>query len=355
MEHRSCDSRRKTLGRRGAGYHAGKSNWRKRKKDFGSGAGSRALIGGGAPALRAVARPVPAARRQGAGLALTVGGAGGYASGVSGGLVGKTGCMCQSPCARHVSEGGMNMNRGFSNSGWKVAAVLIVFAVLTIWLANQIARKTAIANVETVFAGAVVGDSQRLESARDAARNGQVDRAVHEYLTAIDEDPSTAAVAIPEMVGALLTAARQCADGNDHVSESRHINVCYQTLARLIQDDSRNRRLSRQAREKLFAETARVRSWGHDRARAHILEADRLRRAAKGFWNDDEDMQAQSLHMVNLAWSYYPHFTTEQWMVSKMYEIWADMKDELSGWQYRQVMERDRLLLGRVIEAPGRQ
>ena len=51
---------------------------------------------------------------------------------------------------------------------------------------------------------------------------------------------------------------------------------------------------------------------------------------------------------MNLAWSYYPAFSDEH-VVNRMYEIWADMKGELPTWQYNQVMERDRLHLGRVV------
>ena len=58
----------------------------------------------------------------------------------------------------------------------------------------------------------------------------------------------------------------------------------------------------------------------------------------------------ESLHSVNLAWSYCPTGTNEG-MVRKVYDIWADMKGELATWSYNQVMERDRLQLGRVAGA----
>lgn len=204
------------------------------------------------------------------------------------------------------------------------------------------------ASSESLFADVMQPESARLKSAREAVKRDDREMAIHDYLASIQEDASTAELAIVEMVKVFLSEAEVHGAGGRFVDESAQINSCYQALIQLTQADAATRALPEPARVALFNEIAHVRSVGRERAKAHIIVADQLRREAKGFWNDDENKQAEALHMVNLAWSYYPA-SSEEWMVTKMYEIWADMKGELPTWQYNQVMERDRLQLGRVV------
>ena len=135
------------------------------------------------------------------------------------------------------------------------------------------------------------------------------------------------------------------------MDQSAQINRCYQALAQLKQADSTTKVFPEPARRKLFQEIAHVRSVGKKAAQSHIDAADQLRGEAKGkhWWNfNDQDKQMESLHRVNLAWSYYPAHCDEG-MVDAMYGEWADMKGQLATWRYNQVMERDRLHLGRVV------
>jgi hypothetical protein len=153
------------------------------------------------------------------------------------------------------------------------------------------------------------------------------------------------------MVAVFLSVAQAHGAGERYVDQSGQINRCYQALTQLRQADSATKALPEPARKKLFQEIAHVRSAGKEAAQAHIDTADQLRKEAKGthWWNfDDQDKQMDSLHRVNLAWSYYP-VSCDEGMVDSMYEVWADMKGELSTWRYNQVMERDRLHLGRVV------
>ena len=172
--------------------------------------------------------------------------------------------------------------------------------------------------------------------------------AIHEYLNSIHEDASTADLAIGKMVEIFLSVAREQGAADRYVDQSAQINRCYQVLIQLKQADSAAKALPEPARKKLFDEIARVRAEGQKAAKLHIDRADRLRKEAKRYLNDDEDKQADALHRVNLAWSYYPNFTDDE-LVKRMYAIWADMKSELAAWQYNQLMEQDRLRLGRIV------
>lgn len=202
-----------------------------------------------------------------------------------------------------------------------------------------------------LFADAVSAESPRLTAAREAMKSGDRERAIHEYLASVQEDPATADTAIGELVEVYLLSARAASSDGRYVDESAGVKRCYQTLQQISQADSATKALPRLAREVLFRELGHVRAVGHEAASSHVQAADHLRHDAKGrhWWNDDdEDKQAEALHRVNLAWSYYPAFSDEC-TVNRMYDIWADMKGELPTWQYNQVMERDRLHLGRVV------
>ena len=175
--------------------------------------------------------------------------------------------------------------------------------------------------------------------------------AFHDYLASIQTEPSSAAIAIAEITNLSVSIADK--DGGDErfADQSAQLNECYQTLLRLQQADAGEKNLSEDARVRLFSELKRAHDVCAGIARSQIDAADSLRNDAKGkhWWNrNDRDKEAQALHEVNLAWSYYPSFVDES-TVNRMYDIWADMKGELPEWQYKQIMERDRLQLGRVI------
>jgi len=207
------------------------------------------------------------------------------------------------------------------------------------------------ATAESLFADALRPEPIRLKSAREAVKRGEGELAIHDYLASIQEDPTTAELAIGEMGEVFLSAARAHNRDGRYVDESAQTNRCYQTLHQLSQADAGPNALPESARVKLFHEIAAVRGVGNGAAKDDITAADQLRCQAKGkhWWNrNDHNKQAEALHKINLAWSYYPAFTDE-WMVNKMYEIWADMKGQLPSWQYNQVMERDRLQLGRAV------
>ena len=154
-----------------------------------------------------------------------------------------------------------------------------------------------------------------------------------------------------EMVAVFLSVAQAHASDGRCVDQSAQVNRCYQVLAQLKQVDSTAKVLPESARRKLFQEIDHVRSVGKDAAQSHIDAANQLREDAEGkhWWSfNDQDKQMAALHRVNLAWSYYPAHCDEG-MVNAMYEAWADMKGKLATWRYNQVMERDRLQLGRVV------
>lgn len=238
--------------------------------------------------------------------------------------------------------------------GSRLLAIGALACMIIFCIASQSrcqSRSETPATVESMFAQAVRPAPTRLQSAREAAKRGERDLAIHDYVTSIQEDVSTAELAIGEMVKVFLSVARAHGGDGRYVEQSAQISRCYQTLTQLKQADVFTKALPEPVRKKLFQEIARVRSASKDAAQAHIDAAENLRWEAKGnyWWNDDdEDMQAEALHRVNLAWSYYSVCTDES-QVDSMYEIWADMKSELATWQYNQVMERDRLHLGRVV------
>lgn len=249
-----------------------------------------------------------------------------------------------------MNKTAVRTNRTTNRAGrGRLAAMIILVGLVVAIVACAAHQSTnaAPATAESLFADAVRSEPTRLRSAREASKRGDRELAIHDYLASIQEDTSTAEPAIAEVVKIFLSGAEAHAAGGRYVDESAQINRCYQALVQLKQADAATRALPEPARVKLFKEISLVRSVGNKRAKAHIIVADGLRREAKG-WNDDENKQAEALHKVNLAWSYYPA-STDEWMVSKMYEIWADMKGELPTWQYNQVMERDRLHLGRVV------
>lgn len=249
-----------------------------------------------------------------------------------------------------MNQTAAHTNRTTNRTGRGHLVTMIILVGLVGAIVACAAHQTtnaASATAESLFADAVRPESARLKSAREAARRGDRELAIHDYFASIQEDTSTAEPAIAEVVKVFLSGAEAHGAGGRYVDESAQINRCYQALVQLKQADAATRGLPEAARAKLFKEISHVRSVGNERAKAHIIVADGLRREAKG-WNDDENKQAEALHKVNLAWSYYPA-STDEWMVSKMYEIWADMKGELPTWQYNQVMERDRLQLGRVV------
>lgn len=191
----------------------------------------------------------------------------------------------------------------------------------------------------------------RLISAREARERGKRELAIHDYLASIDEDPTTADSSIAELTEVLLKSAKTHGDAEHFVDQSKELNLCFRILQQLQQADASTKPLTEAARLRLFEEKARTESACRDAAKGHLDAADMLRRSAKGrnWWNDDnENEQAQALHKVNLAWSYYPYHVDEG-VVGKLYEIWADSKSELPTWQYTQVMESDRLQLGRVM------
>lgn len=191
----------------------------------------------------------------------------------------------------------------------------------------------------------------RLESAREARNRGDRELAIHDYLASIDEDPTTADSAITELTELFLQNAKTHGDADRFVDQSKELNLCFRMLQQLQQADASAKLLTEAARIRLFEEKARTDSACCAAGRGHLEAAERLRHSAKGehWWiDDDEERQAQAFHRVNLAWSYYPYHADEE-MVGKLYEIWADMKGELPTWQYNQVIESDRLKLGRVV------
>lgn len=193
--------------------------------------------------------------------------------------------------------------------------------------------------------------SNRLASAREARQAGDYELAIHEYLCSIQRDQATAGEAIEEMVGIFLSRVKAYGEQEKYVEQSAQISRCYQILLQLKQADSSTLELPKPARNKLFEQIQKVHAAGNEAVKFHLETADQLRTEAKGFWNDDEEKQAEALHRVNLAWSCYPLHPDDE-LVKKMYEIWADMKSELATWQYNQVMEEDRLRLGCVIGPP---
>lgn len=229
-----------------------------------------------------------------------------------------------------------------------VAAALISAVIVGM---GNLSKGAPPETIESQFAEAVHPLPVRLKSAREAAKRGDHELAIHDYLASIQEDATTADSAIGEMVAVFLSIARTNGAEGRYVDQSAQIGRCHQALVQLKQVELTTKALSEPARTTLFQEIARVRSVGNKAAQGHICTAYQLRKEAKGrhWWNsDNQDMQMQSLHRVNLAWSYYPVSCDEQ-MVDAMYEIWADMKGELSSWRYSQVMERDRLHFGRVV------
>jgi hypothetical protein len=140
------------------------------------------------------------------------------------------------------------------------------------------------------------------------------ERAIHEYLASVQEDPATADAAIGELTEVYLSKARAASIERRYVDESARIKRCHQTLQQISQADSTSKVLPRLARQVLFREIGHVRAVGHEAASTHVRAADQLRHDAKGqhWWkDDDEDKQADALHRVNLAWSYYPAFSDE--------------------------------------------
>lgn len=253
--------------------------------------------------------------------------------------------MNTTPTTRSYSKDSSSATRKTRFGRLLVVGILMCAVIACI---SNLSRSETPTAVESVFAEAVRPSPARLKSAREAAKRGDHELAIHDYLASIQEDVSTAESAIGEMVKVFLSVAGAHGAEERYVDQSAQINRCYQVLVQLKQADSTTRALPEPARRKLFEEIARVRSAGKKAAKFHIDTADQLRREAKGFWNDDEDKQADALHRVNLAWSYYPAHTDDK-LVDQMYTIWADMKSELPTWQYNQVMERDRLRLGRVV------
>lgn len=235
----------------------------------------------------------------------------------------------------------------------RFVTMIILFGLVGTILSCAAYQSTnaAPATAEPLFADAVSPEPVRLKSAREAAKRGDRELAIHDYLASIQEDATTADAAIAEVVKVFLAGAGAHGEEGRYVDESAQIGRCYNMLLQIKQADTVSNGLPEAARTTLFKQLGHVRTVGNERARVHIIVGNDLRREAKGrhWWSDDdEDKQAEALHKVNLAWSYYPSFTDE-WMVSTMYEIWADMKGELPTWQYNQVMERDRLHLGRVV------
>jgi hypothetical protein len=233
---------------------------------------------------------------------------------------------------------------------------LLITAVLVVAIAahprNQApAASAAPLAAEALFEDAVGPEATRLKSAREAAKRGDWELAIHEYSASISDDAPTSHLAIREMVEVFQSTAQACRKDGRQVDESAQINRCYQALQHLKLADADAKSLPELARVTLFREIAHVREVGNSTAKDHIIAADQLRRQAKGkhWWNrDDRNKQAEALDKVNVAWSYYPAFSDE-WMVNKMYEVWADMQGELPTWQYNQVMERATLQLGRVV------
>jgi len=243
------------------------------------------------------------------------------------------------------SHESLNKPRKFRIGGLLTTGLLVSLIILGI---NSLLKSELPETAELFTADVVPVSPTRLELARKAAQRGDCELAVHEYLESIQEDVSTADLALREMVELFLSVAREHGTGERYVDQSAQINRCYQLLIQLKQADSATKALPEPARNKLFEEIARVLAEGRKAAKLHIDLADKLRKEAKGYFNDDEDKQADALHRVNLAWSYYPNFTDDE-LVKRMYAIWADMKSELAAWQYNQVMEQDRLRLGRIF------
>ena len=253
--------------------------------------------------------------------------------------------MNTTPTTRSYSKDSSSATRKTRFGRLLVVGILMCAVIACI---SNLSRSETPTAVESVFAEVVRPSPARLKSAREAAKRGDQELAIHDYLASIQEDVSTAESAIKEMVEVFLSVARAHAAAGRYVDQSAQINRCYQVLVQLKQADSTTTAFPEPARKKLFEEIARVRSVGKEAAKLHIDTADQLRTEAKGFWDDDEAKQADALHRVNLAWSYYPAHTDDE-LVARMYAIWADMKNELPTWQYKQVMERDRLRLGRVV------
>jgi hypothetical protein len=205
--------------------------------------------------------------------------------------------------------------------------------------------------MESLFAEAVRPEPARIKSAREAAKRGNADLAIADYLASIQDDGSTGDAAIDEMVEVFLAEAEKCEKNGHDVEQSIWVNRCRQTLLQVKQTDSNTRTLSEPARADLFKQIDVVHQYGTAAANRHTAVADLLRRQGTGkhFWNwNDRDKLADALHHLNIAWSYYLTFTGED-TTSKMYDLWAELKSALPAWRYEQVMERDRLQIGRVF------
>ncbi len=208
----------------------------------------------------------------------------------------------------------------------------------------------ATSGIQATFADAVSASPDWLQAARQAASKGDVELAIQDYQLSIQDQADSAETAIDEFGGLFLGAAKQAHSDERFFAESSWLNRGNQDLQQLSHIESA-KALPGSARVKLFEQIKNLKLACSEAAKGHVEAADRLRQEAKGahFWNsDDSEKQMDALHRVNLAWSYYPNYTDES-VVNAMYEIHADMKSTLKTWRYEQVMERDRLQLGRAF------
>jgi len=208
------------------------------------------------------------------------------------------------------------------------------------------------AKPETLFVDVASADSSsRLNSAREASKRGDYKQAIEDYRESISREPATGEAAATEVVDIFLAKAKEAAEVNRYVDEADQLNQCHKMLHEVVQQDKVTGTMSKSARDKVFKAVETVRTACVAAANRHLDVADGLRKESKGnhWWNDDdESMQRDALHQVNLAWMSYPTYTDEA-MINRMYEIHSEMKGELSTWQYNQVMERDRLQSGRAF------
>lgn len=179
--------------------------------------------------------------------------------------------------------------------------------------------------------------------ARQAAQQGQMDLALHNYTIAIGQNRPDTDQVINEMVQFSLENAQKQIDAGKFVEGCQLVRRCYVLLKQLEALDTQTVSLSDATCQTVFEQIKNINMFANRQAMIHANRAGDLQGQATGVLNDDERMQMAALHEANLGWMYFS-MLTDKALVQKLMKVQTAMKDELSESDYEHVMQRDRVL-----------